>query len=212
MVYQLPRVTRKDAGFSLMEILLAIMAFSLLLGGIFSLVSGTSQLMSDLSASREKIAMRERFVETLRQAFEGLSTSSSLEFDYVERGGNYDTYLSFVEAPAAFNFGWNSRDRIERVIIGAEIQPSGFIECSVFYLTAEEFIRAKQNEFAKMDDFPHLDLVPRMRQLSWKFYDSDAQIWEQTRGDNIRSSLTELVFRIDGDPEASRSVFWHPEM
>ena len=204
----------QSSGFTLIEMTIAMGAFAILIGGIFALVGGTAELMDEIGDNRERQALQNRFVETMRINFEELPHDATLEFDYVDRAGSFDTYLSLVGAANAFDFGFTVQEELERVIIAAEIQRVGsvdFIRCRIYYMTEDEFRRAKEVEFGNMDQYPFVELVPRMRQLSWKFFDADARLWQPTLEGNLRSSLTEMIVRFEGDKVATRAVLWHPE-
>lgn len=199
----------KSRGFTLLEMMLSVVVFVILVTSAFSLVGATSELMTEVSEIQNESALRLRFVETCRVAFESLSNQSSLEFLYFDRGGGrFDTYLCLVDAPEAFDFGMNFRDEVRRVALAAEIQPGGFIRSGVYYLTDLDFEEAKKNDFLS-NPAPFVELIPRMRQLTWRFYDPVTREWRQTLDGNLKSSLVELTFQIDGSEAPMRSVFWH---
>lgn len=200
---------QRDAAFTLLEMMLSVAVFVLLVTSAFSLVGATSELMTEVSESQNEAARRQRFAESCRLAFESLGAESAVEFHYFDRGGGrFDTYLAFVNAPEAFDFGVNSRDEITRVAIAAEIQPAGFIRCGVYYLTELEFEEAMKNDFLR-NEAAYVELIPRMRQLTWRFYDAQAREWKDTLDGGLRGNLVEMTFQIEGGSTPSRRVFWH---
>ncbi|MCB1207302.1 MAG: prepilin-type N-terminal cleavage/methylation domain-containing protein [Verrucomicrobiae bacterium] len=199
----------RQAAFTLLEMMLSVAVFVILVTSAFSLVGATTELMTEVSEVQTGAAERMRFIETCRVAFESMSGNSSLEFHYFDRGGGrFDTYLTFVDAPAAFDFGANSRDEIRRVALAAEIQPAGFIRCGVYYLNDLDFEAAMKSDFLRVEA-PYVELVPKMRQLTWRFYDPLSREWKQSLDGNLRSNLAELTFQIEGGSPPLRSVFWH---
>ncbi len=131
----MPR-SRHDHAFTLLEMMLSVAVFVLLVTSAFTLVGATTELMTEVSEVQNEAAQRMRLVETCRVAFESMSGNSALEFYYFDRGGGrFDTYLTLVNAPEAFDFGVNCRDEIRRVVLAAEIQPTGFIRSGVYYMT-----------------------------------------------------------------------------
>jgi len=204
-----PKYRNRRAAFTLLELIVAMSAFIILIGGVFALVGGSVELMEEIEDSRNRDVIRIRFIEAIRHNLEEMPPNAELEFDYVDKSGNYNTYLSLVNAPHAFDFGFGDSDQLERVIIASEIQTDGFIRCGIYYLTAEDFVQAKENNFLKMTEYPYVELVPRMRQVSWQFYSSDQKEWEQTIEANSTSSLTELLVQFEGDSTPTRSIFWH---
>jgi prepilin-type N-terminal cleavage/methylation domain-containing protein len=202
------RPRRYRQAFTLLEMMLSVAVFVLLVTSAFSLVGATSELMTEVSEAQNEAAERMRFIETCRVAFESMSVNSALEFHYHDRGGRFDTYLTLVNAPEAFDFGVNSRDEIRRVVLAAEIQSTGFIRAGLYYLTDLAFEEAQKTDFQTINA-PYIELIPRMRQLSWRFYDPLSREWKQTLDGNLRTNLVELTFQIDAGSPAMRSVYWH---
>lgn len=194
--------------FTLLEMMLSVAVFVLLVTSAFSLVGATTELMSEVSEVQTQSAQRLRFVESCRAAFESLSSTSSVEFAYFDRGGRFDTYLSLVNAPEAFDFGLNLRDEITRVVLAAEIQPGGFIRTGVYYMTDLDFEAAQKSDYNNIEA-PYVVLIPRMRQLSWQFYDAQTRKWQQTLDGGLKSSLTEMTLQVDGTAPPLRTIFWH---
>ncbi len=200
---------RRQHAFTLLEMMLSVAVFVLLVTSAFSLVGATSELMTEVSEAQNEAARRMRFIEACRTGFESLSGQSTVEFYYHDRGGGrYDTYLTFVDAPEAFDFGVNSRDEIRRVVLAAEIQSSGFIRCGVYYMDDIHFEEARKTDFQE-NEAPYVELIPRMRRLSWRFYDPLNREWKETLDGNLRSNLAELTFQIDANSPEMRTVFWH---
>ncbi len=197
--------------FTLLEMMLSVAVFVLLVTSAFTLVGATTELMTEVSDTQNASARRLRFLETCRVAFETMSAESNLEFHYRDRGaGRFDTYLAFVDSPDAFDFGMNTRDEITRVVLAAEIQSAGFIRTGVYYLDEIDFEEAEKNDFQLSSlDAPYVELIGRMRQLSWRFYDPLAREWKQTLDGNLRTNLAELTFQIDQATPPIRGVFWH---
>lgn len=203
-----PRSSSRKA-FTLLEMMLSVAVFVLLVTSAFSLVGATSELMTEVSEVQNEAAQRMRFIEVCRAAFESMTGNSSLEFHYFDRsGGRFDTYLALVDAPDAFDFGANTQDEIRRVVLAAEIQSGGYIRTRVYYMDDLSFDAAKKSDF-QQHDAPHVELIPRMRQLSWRFYDPLTREWKQTLDGNLKSNLVELTFQIDASSPPMRSVYWH---
>lgn len=203
------QASRHSRGFTLLEMMLSIAVFTLLMVAAFSVVGASTELITEVSEVQNDSALRLRFIEACRAAFESMTDKSSVEFHYIDNGsGQFNTYLSLVDTPDAFDFGMNRFDEINRVVIAAEIQRDGFIRSGVYYMTEAAFEEARQNNFSRIEA-PYVELVPRMRQLTWRFYDSQARTWRQTLDGNFSTSLIELTARVHGDSAPFRSVFWY---
>lgn len=206
---KLAGTTGRRPGFTLLETMLAIGVFLLLITGALVLVGATTELVAEVSEAESESALRLGLIESTRLAFEQMGPGSALEFDYIDRGGGrYDTYLSFVATPGAFDFGANREDDVERVALAAEIQADGFIRSGLYYFAAEEWERAEEAGFRDLEA-AYLELLPRMTQLSWRFHDQNAGEWRNTLDGRFPNSLVELTIRTEGQAEPLRAVFWH---
>ena len=202
------RTSSPIRGFTLAELMLSIAIFLLLMTAAFSLVSATSELMTEVSETQNSAAARMRFAEVCRTAFESATNNSTIEFHIEDRGSDRaDTYLSLVNTPSAFDFGVNLQDEIDRVIIATEFRPDGTLRSGLYYMTALDYEEALQNGFQNVQA-PYVELIPRMWQLTWRFYNSRTREWEGFLEDAGDPSLIEMTARIVGDPGPMRSVFF----
>jgi len=187
--------------------MLSVAVFILLVTSAFSLVGATTELMTEVSEVQHRASLRLRFLEATRAAFESANSESGLEFDFIDRGGQrYDTYLSLVSNPAAFDFGIGRHQLVERVILAAEIQPDGFIRARAYYLDDEAYGRARNSDFSEFEG-AHVDLIPRMRQLTWRFYEARGQEWKPLPEGGARNFLVELTIQVDSSSPPIRTVF-----
>jgi prepilin-type N-terminal cleavage/methylation domain-containing protein len=199
----------KDGGFTLLELSISIGVLAILAIGIFALTTGSAELMDELQQFQDREARKRRFVELCRDNFENLPSAARIEFDYRDRGGHYDTYLSFFDAPAAFSFG-GMRPDVKRVILAAEVENSGFARSVLYFLDAEQdrqFVRQGLDSLR----LKPVVLLRRLKQITWRFYEPRTQKWREVleRGD-AQPTLVELTLAMDGDAEPLRSVFWAP--
>jgi len=195
--------------FTLLEVMLSVAVFILLITTAFALVGATTELMAEVSEVQNESAVRLRFVETCRSAFESMTSESTIEFFPIDRGGGkFDHYLSLVDAPEAFDFGMNRRDEIERVVIATEFRPSGSIRSGVYYMTAADYETARNTDFGTIES-AYVELIPNMRILRWRFYDERSQIWRDTLDGNFETSLIELTIQTTAGSPPLRTVFWH---
>ncbi|MCB1085929.1 MAG: prepilin-type N-terminal cleavage/methylation domain-containing protein [Verrucomicrobiae bacterium] len=204
-----PREWRLLKGFTLLELSISIAVLAILAIGIFSLTAGSAELMDELQQFQDREAQKRRFVELCRDNFENLPPAARIEFDYKDRGGHYDTYLSFVDAPSAFGFG-SMRPDMKRVILAAEIDSSGFARSALYYLDAEQDRQYLRQGLDSLRLRP-IPLLRRLKQITWRFYDPRSQQWREVLEQGAaQPPLVELTLAVDGDAEPIRSVFWAP--
>ena len=196
-------------GFTIMELSVALAVMVILTAGIFTLASGGLELLNDVQDLQQRETRKRRFVELCRQNLESLPAGAEVSFSYEPRGGHYDTYLSVRHAPSAFGFGRGDFE-VQRVVIAAEVDSSGFIRASIYYLDAEADDRYERGDMSSLDS-RSLQLMRRLRQLSWNFYDSSRLEWVDVlpKGSN-NPSMIALTVAGEGEPEPVRAVFWVP--
>tara|TARA_R110002096_G_scaffold116864_6_gene253324 strand:- start:111 stop:749 length:639 start_codon:yes stop_codon:yes gene_type:complete len=200
--------TVQSRAFTLLEMMLSIAVFLLLVGSAFSLVGATTELMAEISDTQNEAAIRLRFVESCRVAFESTTGESNLEFDFNDRGNNRsDTYLSLLNSPGAFDFGLNTRDEITRVVLATEARSDGFFRTGIYYMTDSDYEEAKQSDFDESGAL-YLELIPRLRQLSWRFYDDRRKEWVPSLERDLDTSLVEMTLQTDSASPPLRSVFY----
>ncbi|MEM1443080.1 MAG: type II secretion system protein [Verrucomicrobiota bacterium] len=203
------RFTHRKSGFTLLEVMLSIAIFLLLITSAFSVVGASTELITEVAEAQGEAAIKLRFVESCRAAFEATNRNSSLQFLHYPRGSEReDTYLVFGDTPGAFDVGLNEELAVERTILAAEVQPDGFIRTRVYYLTQIEFENAERTTFSELDG-PHIDLIPRLRQLDWQFFNERTQRWENDMDIPFRNSLVRLTLRMDGSSTPIETTFFH---
>ncbi|MCB1235634.1 MAG: prepilin-type N-terminal cleavage/methylation domain-containing protein [Verrucomicrobiae bacterium] len=199
----------RGRGFTLLELSVSIAVLGILAIGIFSVSSGSLRLIDEVRDFQDREARKRRFVELCRQNFENLPSGARVEFDYKDRGGHYDTFLSLRDAPAAFGFGAMPPD-IRRVILASEVEPSGFARAALYFLNAEEERRLDREGFDALNP-RRVILLRRLKTITWRFFDQNSQQWRDILDKNApQPPMLELTLAMDGDAEPVRSVFWLP--
>lgn len=203
------RTANPVQGFTLLELSIALSVMVILSVGIFTLATGGLELMEDVQDLQQRESRKRRFVELCRQNFESLPAGAEISFRYEQRGGHYDTYLSLRNAPSAFGFGRGDFE-VRRVVLAAEIDTSGYIRSSVYYLDAEADERFERGELRTVDA-RSLTLMRRLRQLTWRFYDSSRLEWVDVLPQGSENPvMIELTIAREGEPNPLRTVFWVP--
>jgi prepilin-type N-terminal cleavage/methylation domain-containing protein len=199
---------KASKGFTLLEMMLSIGVFLLLVASAFSIVGATTELMTEVSETQERSSLQQRFITVCRNSFEAATSESSLEFKYYDRDGNtQDTYLTLSKAPGAFDLGINREDHITHVVLASEIRSDGLIRSGVYYLNDADYELAKTTGFKDLEA-SYIELVPRMRQVTWRFYDEQRSEWVPTLDGDFNAYLIELTIQTLEDSQPLRTVFF----
>lgn len=195
-------------GFTILELMLSIAVFVVLVTSAFSLLVATTELMAEMSELEAETANQLRFVEACRFAFEEMTAESGVEFDYVQRtDGRFDTYLSLIDTPAAFDFGANLQNQISRVVLATETRPDGFKRSGVYYFAADQWEEAKQEGFSDLQ-VPYVQLLPRLARLDWEFYDPKSREWKNSLDVPFSPTMVRMTLKTENQDKPVHSVFW----
>lgn len=190
---------RKVAGFTLLEITLAIGVFATLLVGVFGVVVASTELAGDLAYSQEQAIGRRAMRNLLRRAFAELPAEGSLELRDHGSGESAGQEIVFPPDFCVFRIGGADHDYWGEVVLRTEERTGGYLAVVLVW-------RAGEDQANGEDDTP-LDLISEVAEFRWRFFDAAAGEWQET-WDPIRGRprLVELVWEMAGSP-ASRDVF-----
>ena len=121
----------------------------------------------------------ERFVEMIRPMFEESPESKSVEFEWKKKEGNHDTYLS-IFGHAAIHDKDGSELPSHRIIIAAEIQPSGDITASVYCLDESASKRFSEGDHRDLIGAPVAFRLDSLQKFIWSFFDAGQETWRPT--------------------------------
>ncbi|MEN3943069.1 type II secretion system protein GspJ [Prosthecobacter sp. SYSU 5D2] len=195
--------------FTLLEMVVAMSAFLLLMGGIFAIANGTMELGSDLAIMQERSLIRQNFISFLRRSFRNLPGDAELRLTVTARGSSYVPSLNFVNGGTSFTPGTPLPPETS-VDLFAEERPGGYLRVGLRLLDERQTraLRSGQNvQYARgQGSIPLLDNVSR---FEWRYYDSATSRWENNWKQARRPLMAELNLKLD-DGFETRAVFWIP--
>lgn len=198
--------SRERSGFTLVEVILAMLIFSLLAGAVFLSVSAVSNASAVLGVEQMNHRKLDAFVRWCRRGFSNLTGQSELFLRTRDAGAaGMAVELGLRRSPGAFSLG-EFDARGSDVLLSAVPDGRGGAVFSVARLpgglVGDDFDRA----LGEAEWFPVLDGI---RTLRWSFWNPlenrFVEEWEEGRGmpEMIRLALTlldgnetEAVFRI----------------
>jgi len=199
-------------GFSILEMLLSVAIFSILMTAGLGMVGSQAELAAEIRELQDESSTRLQFVETCRKNLELLDVDSQIAFDIYDRGSDRaDTYLSLIQTPGIFAAGLEQHDRIDRVVLATESNKSGFARVGVYYLSEEEYLRAKEVDFVGLDQV-YVELLPQVSRLTWRFFHPTRKSWEAFIDRRSPPTMIELTIRTEPTSATMRSVFWTPAL
>lgn len=198
-------------GFTLLEMLVALSAFVMLMGGIFAIAQGTMELGNDLSASQERSQIRQNFIEFLRRSFRSLPGEAEVRLSVKQKGGSYVPTMNFVNGGSSFTPGL-SLPPDTSVDVYAEERPGGYLRVMIRVLDKKQTqaLRSNQNVSYTRDQIT-LPLLDNVSRFEWRFFDHSTNRWENNWKQGRRPLLAEMNLRLD-DGFETRVVFWLPPL
>lgn len=203
------RFPRRTLGFTLLEMLVALSAFVLLMGGIFTIANSTMELGNDLAVAQDRSRIRLNFIEFLRRSFRTLPGEAELRLTVQARGGTYLPNLNIVNGGSSLTPG-GALPPDTSVDLFAEERPGGYLRVGIRLLDSNQTQSLRNGQpvrYARNQEvLPLLDNVSR---FEWRIYDGTSNRWENTWKDARRPLYAEMTLRLD-DGFETRAVFWIP--
>jgi hypothetical protein len=202
--------TSSHAAFTLLEMLVALSAFVMLMGGIFAIAQGTMELGNDMGLAQDRSQIRQNFVEFLRRSFRNLPGDAEVRLSVKAKGSSYVPTLNFVNGGSSFTPGVSLAPDTS-VELFADERPGGYLRVTLRVLDQKQTqaVRSNQNISYRRDQIT-LPLLDNVSRFEWRFFDTTTNRWENNwKQGNRRPILAEMNLQLD-DGFQTRAVFWIP--
>lgn len=197
------------AGFTLLEMMVALGAFVLLLGGVFAIANGTMELGDTLTYSQDRALMRQNFIEFLRRSFRTIPGDAEIRLKVRQQGGTYMPTINVYNGGTAFSPG-PSINPESSLDLYAEERPGGYLRVGLRLLSKEATNAMRSNLPVRADrDTPVLPLLDNVARFEWRFYDPRSLRWENVWENPSRPLFAELTLVLD-DGFETKATFWIP--
>jgi type II secretory pathway component PulJ len=197
----------QNAGYLLLEVLLALAVLTLVVGMVFRVIQTTVKATADINFLQTQQRKVDGISELLRRNFESMPPTCLFQ----TRKANGSLELIFRYAP--FNFSWvRAGANFGTVVLATRSQPDGRLALSVLQQESgnsnslDTYIDAGNEK--KAEWFP---LMNDVEQLSWRFYAAGTGKWLPDWPDiATKPNLVELTFKLAGRNHTERCVFRWP--
>lgn len=196
----------RSAGFTLFEMIVVVMIFVLMAGGIYATVSAAVQASSLLSEENLRTQRLNAFVSLLRRTFHNLPATARISGG-VGTDGEGLPQIVLRDAPGVFAWG-SGGPSAGTVILAARPRLGGGREFSLMLLPSSLGEIERRDA---LDGGKWLRLVPDLRAARWRFFNPSLQDWaEEWPEGGERPPLVELSLTMLGDDIPRSFVFWLP--
>ena len=201
-----PVFQRGCAGFTLFEMIVVIMIFVLMAGGIYATVSAAVQATATLSEENLRTQRLNALVGLLRRTFHNLPATAGISGG-VRAGGEGIPEIVLRDAPGVFAWG-SGGPSAGAVVLAARPRLGGGREFSLLLLPSSLGETERRDA---LDRGRWLRLVPDLRAARWRFFNPALQEWvEEWPEGGERPPLVELSLELLGEEIPRSYVFWLP--
>lgn len=206
-----PIKTPLRAGFTLLEVIIALGIAGTMLTTIFLMADSTIRSTSSLVETQNAEITQDAFLRMLDRHFKELPGDCRMELTSSQSGpgGRYLSTMTFQNAPVSFSWGGRTL-AAEALTIETRPTPEGDLDIVLAYY--EDRILDTDGEEADRDPEPiaEIALLKNVHLFEWRLFDSRDWVWEWERPTQ-RPVQVELIVQFDGYGEQVRRVFWWPK-
>jgi type II secretory pathway pseudopilin PulG len=190
---------RAVGGYLLLEVLLALVILSIIVGLVFRIIQTTSRVTSNVQFLQSQQEHSDGIYELLRKDIESLP----LNAEFQTKRTKDDFQLIFDETP--FNFSWKgAQSGFGTVILAVQRQADGS-----FSIVATEIPEASVTD----PDAPPppqtvTKLISGLVRCDWRFFDQTSGQWSTNwTSSTAKPALLECTYQVSGRPTPVRAVF-----
>lgn len=199
----------RAAGFTLLELMVALVILALLSGSIFSVVRGAMGEASALQESQSRAQQISGLIELCRSSFRKLPFQATLEGRVRSAQGKALPELIFRNCPQLW--AWDPVRALDIVtVVGLRPQVDGLYSLSLLRIRDPDPFR---DPIPGSNDQDWVTLIPNIKKLSWRYYDSQEGRWLETlRQGAARPAAIELQILLAEETTSKSFVFWIPAL
>lgn len=221
---------RRAAGFTLMEVVIALIILGMITGTLFSIIQGSVRAASQIEQVQRENDSINRFLELCRQAFTTLPSTATLTLTSLDPNNPVSSAqeLTIAGSTRCFSFGIRPIS-YEDTILGLRPDPAGAVDengLPLYYLSLsrEDLIpETDDNQMAMRQETTGLNapdeqgrywmpLLPGVVQMKWRFYKASDDAWLEEWDDSTWPDLVELQLQMRDRNLPLRMVYSVPTL
>lgn len=202
-------IRRRPGGFTLLELVLAMLVLALLVGMIFGSASANLELSNTVVRKQNEEGERNAFFELLNRRFGSMPGNARMELTWEDSGSHYLSDLTLQNVPLAFT--WGGTEKVAKAIrLSTVKRRDGYLDIVLRYYE-EEIIQDANNPDADRDAEPFAEVVllEDVRTFEWRVLDGRSLEWRNDWDLVGRLPLQlELTIAFGAQGKWIRQVFW----
>jgi prepilin-type N-terminal cleavage/methylation domain-containing protein len=209
----LSTVRGRRAGFTLMEVLLALALLGILVSGVYSLQNGAMTVSAEIVENEGKTLRVHSFCELLRRNFEQMPGNARVNLQFWGGFGSDFTEVAFTDYPLAF--AWPGVSAGAKTVLFRTERSTGIgLQAAILFLDEEQAAEWQKGQFDEEKILGRITIMDGISFLGWRFFNETTQEWEEEwpLTNTRRPSFVELTLQFTDGHDPVRLVFWIPTM
>lgn len=200
---------RNRSGFTLLELVLAMLVLALLVGMIFGSASANLELSKSVIRRQNEQSERNAFFELLQNRLGSLPGNARMELVSNDDGSHYISDLTLQNVPLSFT--WGGSDQVALAIqISTVKRRDNYLDIVLRYYE-EELLQDSDNlaDNADVEPFAEIVLLEDVRAFEWRVLDGRTMEWQYDWDLVGRLPLQmELSIAFGAQGEFLKQIFW----
>jgi prepilin-type N-terminal cleavage/methylation domain-containing protein len=196
-------------GFTLLELVLALLVMAILAGMIFKTASGSLELSNTVVKRQNEESVQSAFFELLGRRLGALPGNTRMELASNDAGSHYLSDLTLQNVPLGFS--WGGAEKIPKAIkLSTVPRRDGYLDIVLRYYE-EEILEDSDNQNTNEDlePFAEVVLLEDVRTFEWRVLDGRTMEWNYDWDLVGRLPLQmELTIALGAEGEFMRQIFW----
>lgn len=184
---------RREAGFTLLEMMMVMFITTLLMTAVFGIVNALTQLTQDLTTSQQRDARKHAFVELCSRSLRNLPPNAMMRLRTRQEGGLYTTELALGDAPSLL-----SASAGPFTILETETTVDGYLRLVVRSLSEEQLLAWEMGD-KRLGT--RVVLLENVRMLEWLVFQPQTRQWISVWNEGLPLTALREPARSAAQPE-----------
>jgi len=206
-----PSIKTRSGGFTLLEVVMAILLMTILIGMVFSTSRASLMLGANVVKTQNEEMLHQAFFELLGNRFSAMPGNTRFDLKF-EDGGQITSDLTMQNVPMGFT--WGGEEKIAKAVqISTVRRRDGFLDIVLRYYENEvlEDSNGQALTTSQLDTEPFAEVVllEDVEYFEWRVLDGRTMEWQYDWDIQGRLPLQlELKVKFGAEGQEIRQVFW----
>jgi len=202
--------SRRSPGFTLLELVLAMLLLTLIVGMVFGTAKSSLQLGNAVVETQNEEMLHQAFFDFMGKRLSSLPGNTRFNLKVSDSGSHYLSDLTLQDAP--MNFDWGGQTRTAKAVqLSTVKRRSGFLDIVLRYYQNDVLGDTAQTTALDNKPFAEIILLENVRLFEWRVMDGRSTEWTYDWDVEGRMPLQmELTIAFGAQGEQLTHIFWLP--